>query len=223
MSEPRKYVIVLPSYFKPTLRMLPEYRNWSAIKSRCTNKKFDKKKRYVWRGITMCSRWQFGENGVGGFECFLADMGHRPGEKFSVERIDNDGNYEPGNCKWATNKEQSNNRSNNHKLTFRGETTSMMTLAERHGVSYYVLRNRINRGWPVEDALFKPLGTALFKPKTAQGNSLPQARLTETEVREIRRVYSEGDITMEQLAIRFSISAASVCLLVNRKSWKHVV
>jgi hypothetical protein len=65
---------------------------------------------YGGRGITVCDRWRFGEGGLSGFECFIGDMGRRPDPALSVDRINNDGDYEPANCKWATAKEQANNR-----------------------------------------------------------------------------------------------------------------
>lgn len=114
---------------------------------RPANKRFH---RYGGRGITVCERWRES------FENFLADMGRRP-PGTTIDRIDNDGNYEPGNCRWATRREQRLNSSQNHFLSFRGETLPLCVWAERLGLPTYVIRARLNRlGWSVEDALTQP-------------------------------------------------------------------
>jgi hypothetical protein len=190
--------------------------------SRCRNKNAAKFERYGGRGIKVCKRWEIGEDGASGFECFMLDMGNKPSIKHSLDRIDNDGDYEPGNCKWATSSEQANNRSSNHLITYMGETMSMMDMANKVGMSYFVLRNRISRGWPIDAAINAPNGTAFFDPKTARGPQLPQTKITEEIVRMIRSEYATKNFTMDQVAIRFGISKANVCLIVNRKSWKHV-
>lgn len=82
----------------------PEYTAWLGMKSRCYNSNHNRYIHYGGRGITVCDRWK------DSFENFLADMGKRPSENLSIDRIDNDGNYEPSNCRWATGKVQILNR-----------------------------------------------------------------------------------------------------------------
>jgi hypothetical protein len=87
-----------------------EYTALASLKARCLNPRNKSYPDYGGRGITVCDRWRFGEGGVTGFECFLADVGRRPSPHLSIDRRDNDGNYEPGNCRWATRVEQNGNR-----------------------------------------------------------------------------------------------------------------
>lgn len=121
------------------------YEAWSSMKSRCFNPKKRHYEYYGARGITVCERWLK-------FENFLADMGECP-PKLSIHRINNDGNYEPSNCKWATLKEQGRAKSNNRLLTINGETKPLIAWAEQYNILKTTLRERLQRGWSAERAV----------------------------------------------------------------------
>jgi hypothetical protein len=108
---------------------------------------------YKGRGITVCDRWRFGDDGKTGFECFLDDMGERPSLAHSLDRIDNNGSYEPGNVRWATKTEQANNRITNTIVELNGERMTLAEACRRSGVPKDRARSRIRSGWPM-DAIF---------------------------------------------------------------------
>lgn len=125
------------------------YRSWSSMKQRCYNPKTTGYEYYGGRGVTVCAKWR------GSFEAFLDDMGERPIGK-TLDRINNDGPYEPGNCRWADKDTQSRNQSRSHYLTLNGETMVLEDWAERLGLWPRSLRGRLKRGWPLEKALTLP-------------------------------------------------------------------
>lgn len=112
------------------------YRIWIAMRSRCNNPKTANYDKYGGRGIKVCERWD------NSFAHFLADMGERP-PGLSIEREDNDGNYKPGNCRWATRSEQGRNMRRNRMVTHNGETLCMAAWAERLGIRWDTLYRRI--------------------------------------------------------------------------------
>ena len=122
------------------------YITWRNMLSRCYNLNKDTYQHYGGRGITVCERWHK-------FENFLADMGERP-LRMSIERIDNDGNYCPENCRYATQKEQCNNQRSNRFLTFNGKTQTISQWSEETGIKAGTLERRLNRyGWSIERVL----------------------------------------------------------------------
>lgn len=122
------------------------YTIWCQMLGRCFNEKNGSFKRYGGRGISVCERWLE-------FQNFLADMGHPPSDIHSIERINNNGNYEPGNCKWATDIEQSNNRRSNKYLEYQGELYTASQLARKLNVNAKSLQQRLRRGKSVEEAV----------------------------------------------------------------------
>lgn len=123
---------------------------WKAMVSRCSNPRDGAYLNYGGRGIRICPRWF----GVGGFENFLADMGRRPSSAHSLERLDNNGNYELGNVVWSTRKQQARNRRSNRLLTISGKTQCLQAWAEEMGLPYQRIRDRIERlGWSAEEAI----------------------------------------------------------------------
>lgn len=124
-----------------------EYRTWDAMKRRCYNPATKHFEHYGGRGITVCDSWR------DSYENFLSDMGRRPSRRYSLDRIDNDGNYEVSNCRWTIPKIQIRNRSNARHYDFDGRQYSAMELSERFGVPFNTLRSRLNRGWTVARAV----------------------------------------------------------------------
>lgn len=131
-------------------RLPPEYQAWVSMRRRCREPRPDYVRNYQARGISVCDRWQ------NSFEAFLEDMGPRPSGSHTLDRINNNGNYEPGNCRWATMKEQSRNTRNKRNLTLNGVTMSITEWGEYLGVSRYLIQGRLQQGWSEEDALTRP-------------------------------------------------------------------
>ena len=127
------------------------YTAWLNMKGRCNNSNRNDYQYYGGRNIKVCDRW------LQSFTNFLHDMGEPP-EKYSLDRIDVNRNYEPSNCKWSSMKEQCNNRRNNRKLTYKGETKTVTEWAKITGIRYDNITRRIDLlKWSVEKALETPV------------------------------------------------------------------
>lgn len=148
----------------------PTYKIWHNMKDRCLNSNNTFFHCYGGRGITVCERWMR-------FENFLADMGERP-EGLSIGRIDNNGNYEPGNCRWETAEQQSNNTRRTVYLTAFGQTLTLTEWSKRLNLDRNMVRSRLMYGWTHEDALTKPCGTRrpLYGPKLPRYKHRPPSR-----------------------------------------------
>ncbi len=124
------------------------HRTWAAIRTRCEQPNSKDFKRWGGRGIKVCERWHT-------FENFLADMGMPPTEKHSIDRIDNNGDYEPGNCKWSTWTEQASNRRSSRIIEFKGRSQTVTQWAEELGIPMGTLFSRL-RKWDTLRALATP-------------------------------------------------------------------
>ena len=124
------------------------YGIWAHMKNRCLSKTSRDYKDYGGRGITVCAEWA---NSFEAFRDWALANGYRDG--LTIDRKDTDGNYCPENCRWATQKEQQNNRRNNHIISFNGETHTLAQWAELTGIKFSTLYMRLRRGWSAELAL----------------------------------------------------------------------
>lgn len=125
----------------------PAWRSYYAMINRCTNPAADRYPNYGGRGVKICDRW------LQGFEFFYADMGERPDEMTLDRYPDMNGNYEPGNCRWATNAQQVNNRRTNRRIEWRGDVKTVAEWAGVTGISIGNICNRLKLGWAIERAL----------------------------------------------------------------------
>lgn len=132
-------------------RKPPEYKAWEAIKQRCTNPKAKGWEWYGGRGIAMAPEW------VNDFPAFLSHVGPRPSPKHTIDRIDSNKDYAPGNVRWASWDVQANNRSNNRIVDIGGYRLTLKEAADAVGLPYKTVKGRIQKGWSVDDALSEPL------------------------------------------------------------------
>lgn len=128
------------------LSKTPEYMIWASMIARCNRAKDRFYADYGGRGIRVCDRWL-------AFENFIFDMGFRPSKKHSLDRRDNDGNYEPENCRWATQIEQANNKSDNTFIVTGDERVTLAEAARRAGIPYNTICSRMRLGWRESDLL----------------------------------------------------------------------
>lgn len=146
-----------PSGFKhggaTTSKRTREYRAWKGMKARCHNPNIHQWRDYGGRGIKVCERWLEKD----GFKNFLNDVGYAPSEHHSIDRFpDVNGNYEPGNVRWATRTEQARNMRSNHNITLGGKTYCIAEWADIYKIDENVIRTRMRDGWNAESAITTP-------------------------------------------------------------------
>lgn len=132
------------------------YNTWHGMKQRCDNASDHEYKRYGGRGIKLCEEWQM-------FEPFMQwALSHGYNDTLTIDRIDNNGDYSPENCRWITLQEQQRNKSDNISLTYNGETHILMEWSEITGIRYQTLQGRYRRGWDVQAIITTPVNKKIF-------------------------------------------------------------
>lgn len=134
------------------------FRIWNGMKSRCLNENVPMFKRYGARGISICDEWK---NDFKAFYDWSMNHGYR--DDLTIDRINNNGNYEASNCRWVNVNVQSNNRSTNHYLTLFGEIKTLSEWCKIYQINYKTVQDRLKRGWNIYDALSKSVDTRFRK------------------------------------------------------------
>lgn len=127
-----------------------EYRTWKNIKTRCTNPSYVQAKDYSGRGVYMHPDW------MGSYETFISHIGPAPSNAHTVDRLDNSKGYEPGNVAWVTRSENCNNKRNNVRITYKGETKTATQWARELNIKPSIILDRVRSGWTTEDTLNTP-------------------------------------------------------------------
>lgn len=180
------------------------YNRWQKMLSRCRNPQNKDFPYYGGRGIAVCDRWLK-------FENFFADTGTPPTPQHTLDRIDNDGGYNPENCRWATPNQQSNNRRYCHLLTLNGQTLNIQQWASLLHVKKSLIYGRIRSGWTEEQALTFPLGTRQRGGK-----------LTRENIMQIKCLLAEGK-SHKEIGDVFHLHPGTIGHIKHERMWKEVV
>jgi hypothetical protein len=173
------------------------YSTWQSMKRRCAYKKESRYERYGGRGISVCEKWK------NNYQSFFEDMGLPPSMDHQIDRIDNDGNYEPSNCRWVTRQENARNKSNNTFLEYDGKLLTIAEWAERLGINRSLIESRLSRGSSIEKAL-----TVNMRPENFRSITTPHGTFS----------------TIQECAVHLDVSHSTVfsrIKSVNFKDWHY--
>lgn len=187
---------------KHGMHKTPEHLAWAHMKDRCRNPNSQRYDRYGGRGIKVCRRWQES------FLAFYEDMGPRPSPRHSLERLDNDGDYEPGNVIWALPEAQNSNKSTNHIIEHDGLSLTLTQWSKRLGIHKRTLLYRLQSGWTVIDALTTPVESRTWV--SSAGNRL--SKETKTMIVAARL----AGRTCKEVAEQFGVCAMTVSKLSRK-------
>ena len=185
------------------------YKSWKSMLDRCNPSNANERPVYAGAGVTVCQRW------AESFEAFYADMGDRP-TSHSIDRIDPLGNYEPGNCRWASTKEQALNRRNTTMTEVRGESLCLHDVSIKYGVPNTTVVRRYEQGLRGEELISRKNRNALRK-----GSAQASAKLNEALVAEMKAGIARGERNVD-LARTYGVSGAVVSEIRHGKLWAHV-
>ena len=187
----------------------PEYRIWCGMRRRCSPGGSDEqRKHYFDRGIRVCKEWL----GAGGFEPFFSEIGERPTDAHTLDRIDNDQGYRPGNVRWATRLVQARNTRSNRLLTLRDKTQTVSEWEEETGLP---ISQRLHDGWSDVDAITRPM-----RKKRATGKT--NKKLTDADVIEIHRRIKNGERPYAQMARDYGVSQSLISHIKRGKTRRHL-
>lgn len=189
--------------------------------TRCYDARHRAHRYYSSRGIVVCDRWR------NNFRAFLKDVGRRPSREHSLDRIDNSGNYEPGNVRWATWKQQQRNRSSNRLVTYRGRTMPLIEATELVGLPYRTVWSRLSHGWTLRDALETPVhsneGSLLSLVRAAGQNYGRVATRVKSLGWSVERALTQrsqaGAHSLRSRAMAAGLAYKAVHLRITRYGW----
>lgn len=187
------------------------YQSWADMRNRCNNENHARYHQYGGRGIKVCERWN-------SFDTFKEDMGLKP-DGLTLDRIDNNGNYEPNNCEWATYRRQNKHKTTTTYYECDGESHTIEEWADIVGIPRSTLSERIHRyKWDIEKALTAPLQHKENIPDDPEKRKF-MPKLDQKTADEIRKLHAEEGLSLREIGRRYGISGTSVSRVIHNEVW----